>query len=856
MTTQEKGIYTMRGIGNISKLNLVDGWQVRYEEMAWGPQMAAAVLDKNEGWMNAALPCDVHQPLTENRVIKEPLEADNFFGCKWVENKSWWFKKAFEVGNDMLKEDVAELVIESLDAEADIFLNSLYLGHHRSAHYPFKKEVRDILKTDDNILLIRVTSGLEHVNEQELSSLEWLVSTEAKDDRGDKRRAFVRKPQYVYGWDWGPRVATCGIMKGAYIEFHSSLAVRGVHAVTESVGGNAVIGLEVEVENLRPYSTMEGTIKVDVLYRGEKVANARQDELFRSGLNYIYMPVTVADAKLWWPNGMGEQPLYEIHVYACLKNGDCDAYPIFKYGIRTLKLNLNKLNKRERLFAFEINGVRIFCKGGDWIPADSIYARVTDEKYDTLIWEAREANFNMLRIWGGGIYERDIFYEKCDEYGILLWHDFMFGCSLYPDHLEWFRNEVEREIDYQTRRLRNHASIALWCGNNENQWIYKNWWINGRNPLSPGGLTCYNEMAPRIVRHNCSNIPYWNSSPYGGEDPNDNEIGDRHHWHDCTMNPDMEKRITPEEYDKVNSMFITEYGYIGPCRKSSILKYHADIAIDRKGHIWQLHNNTFEKEIVPAGIAKHYGDPDKLDIDQYLLYAGLCQGMMLEYSLEAIRVKPNCSGALFWMYDDCWGEVGWTIIDYYLKRKISYYFVKRAFEPIKLIMRESDGMVKVTGINDTAEVVAFDIECGYMDFKGRKNGCNTSSVSLAPYSRKIILKFEKGHYDFTRGFYYVSPVTEHEHILPAVLRPGNFKELDVPDTSLKIFDFKSEGDMVTFTVNSENYAHAVHFNLDDSIRLSDEYFDLLPGESRVVQVFDVPVHFSAEDLKPQYVLRP
>lgn len=828
-------------------------WAVRSEELDCGPEMASVVLDREDGWINADLPCDIHTPLIENGIIKEPLEADNCLSCEWIEEKSWWFKKVFNLDEKELTGDIIELNLESLDSEADVFLNGFHLGHHKSAFYPFTMDVGKFLKKGENIILVRVSSGLEYYNELDLAGVNKnMFFKKTPYNRGDVRRVFVRKPQYVYGWDWGPRVATCGIMKGVYIESFKKLAVRSVHATTGSIDNDARLGFQIEIENLHPYSTIDGTVKLEIFYGDERVISLEHEELLRSGSNYIHMEASIIDPKLWWPNGMGEQHLYTIKV--SVQSGQVNVvYKPFKFGIRTLKIDQEKIADGRR-FTFEINGVKAFCKGGNWIPSDSIYARVTDEKYDTLIREAKEANFNMLRIWGGGIYERDIFYEKCDEYGIMIWHDFMFACGIYPDHLEWFQKEVENEMDYQTRRLRNHTSIVLWCGNNENSWGFDEWWP-GLNPDQFGGAVCYNKIAPRIIQKNCPNIPYWNCSPYGGEHPNGNEAGDRHHWHDCTMNADMEKRITPEEYDRITAKFISEYGYIGPCCKSSIIKYHGGIPLDKKGGIWQMHNNEFEKNTVPAGIAKHYTDPEKLDIDSYLLYAGLCQGLMYGYSLEAIRFKENCSGSLFWMYNDTWGEVGWTIIDYYLKRKPSYYFVKRAFAPVKFIMREIDGIVRVMGINEKPEVVDINVEYGYASFDGKERKTKNCTINLKPYSRQTVLEFEKGRHDFKKGTCFIKPVNDTESVLPAILRSGVFKELSIPEAVLKVHDFVIDGCNARFRVSSDVYAHAVHFNLDDRILLSDEYFDLLPGETREVVVYGVNDGTSYNNIKAGYVKR-
>lgn len=835
----------------MKRISLNDSWNLRYEDLAWGKDMHQAVLQKDEGWIETYLPCDIHMPLIQNGIIPEPLEKTNFYDCEWTEEKSWWFKKEFEADSAFQEGDVIELTLESLDSEADIFFNGWYLGHHRSSFYPFVSNIKKYIQQGKNVLLIRLSSGAEYFSDQDISGLKKYIMTEhdlGRGDRGDKRRAFLRKPQYVFGWDWGPRVVTCGIMKGAWIESHNKLVIRSVYAQTLSTENNAEVAFNIVIENLHPYSTLDTNVKLILMFENDKVLEINKDIFLRSGKNYINLRTAISDAKLWWPNGMGEQSLYTIKVSAAV--GDLQVYyPDFKFGIRTITLNQSAMGNNERKFAFVVNGITAFCKGGNWIPADSIYARVSDEKYDHLLYEAKISNFNMLRIWGGGIYEREIFYQKCDEYGIMLWHDFMFACALYPDNLEWFKREVEKEMDYQTARLRNHASMVLWCGNNENHWGFDEWWDVEEKLVPYGGAECYNHIAPDIVQKNCPHIPYWNSSPYGGEHPNGNTAGDRHHWHDCTMHPEMEMRITPEEYDKISAKFVSEYGYIGPCAKLSIIKYHEREPLDREGVVWQLHNNTLEKETVLAGIKKHYTDPEKLDIDGYLLYAGLVQGLMLGYSLESIRSKENCWGALFWMYNDCWGEIGWTIIDYYLKRKISYYYVKRAFSHVKIIMREELGVIKVVGINDTADYFEDEFEFGYVTFDGSLKECNVKELELEPYSKKVLVEFDKGYHDLTKGIYFIRALNL-KNILPAVLNRGKFREWKISKPHLRVTEFRRNFSDIKFVVSSDTYAHAVHFNLDEGYVLSDEYFDLLPGEYREVTLNNVHNELGITEIYP------
>lgn len=486
----------------------------------------------------------------------------------------------------------------------------------------------------------------------------------------------------------------------------------------------------------------------------------------------------------------------------------------------------------ERLFTWIVNGHPIFCKGGDWIPSDSIYARVTDEKYRILIEEAVEANFNALRIWGGGLYEHDVFYELCDRNGLLLWHDFMFACSTYPDHRQEFRDEVRREMDYQTKRLRNHPCMGIWCGNNENHEIFhpSAAWDLVYSRERQYGLYTSNVIAKEVIRNNCPKIPYWNSSPYGGTLPPGETAGDVHHWGKGMMSPVMENRIDPFGYDKITAKFVSEYGYIGPCTLDTIKEYFDGNPVERGSKIWQLHNNTFEKDTVLAGIEKHYGiKAEDLSMEDYLYYAGAVHGLILGYSLEAIRFKDFCAGAVFWMYNDTWGEVGWTIVDYYLRRKIGYYGVKRAFLPQKVAMRVIDGNVVVQLCNDSQRALEVDAQYGYISFDGTVRELKPLKLCADPRSRQYVLREKLPEYDYTKGTLVVIP--EHT-IEPASLYTMEFKKMQVPKAEVRIVNCQQEGNNVRITLHSDVFAH--HVTIWGDYKFTDNYFDLLPGETREV----------------------
>ena len=805
-------------------------WDLRNEILTFGLQDAPRLSTLEDGWIPQPVPGDIHQGLMAAGQIKDPLLGMNSVQCSWLESRSWWLRKTFDVKAEWLDADAVELELDGLDSNAEIFLNDRHLGSHRNAFRPFVLDAKSRLKPGRNLLLVRLTTGVETVSDADLDEPDGIrAGTEAgngRPERGDPRRVMVRKPQYTFGWDWSPRLATVAIAGDVKLRALRDACIRNVCVRPVNSGHHVAVLARVTVERLHLFTTREGTLAVTLTDAAGRKLRAEQPVLLRSGLNYVDFTMPLEDPRYWWPNGLGEQHLYKIETRLTIASRAAE-FPAFDWGLRFLELDTTP-----GVFAVVVNGRRVYCKGGNYVPAEALYATATDERYETLVREARDAHFTMLRIWGGGWYEREAFYRACDRYGILIWHDFMFACAPYPDHLEWFRQEVEKEADYQIQRLQRHASLAVWSGNNENSWGFRDWW-HGR---TKGGAAIYNYILPRAVQNYSPEIPYWNSSPYGGEtSPNCEDVGDRHHWGECMMNPDVEVRTSPEEYDKCNSLFVSEFGYIGsPCRET-VTTYLDGAPVDRNSESWRHHTNTFEKGTVEAGIRRHYTDPERLDLDGYILYSGLCQGMMYSYALDSMRSRENCHGSLFWMYNDCWGEVGWTILDYYLRRKISWYFVRRAFAPLRLILRRAGDQIRILLANDTPKACTFDLEFGYLSLDGSLSDLQTRKAQAPALARTELCRFSPGSHDPTAGL-WIARVPGAADIAPGVFGAVSFRQLRTTDPKLawKVVGKGRNGCAVR--VSSVGYAHAVALKLPPDAVPADNYFDLLPGERRQIAV--------------------
>jgi len=846
----------------VKMIELNHQWKMRQEELFCGKEKAAAVARKTDGWYeNINLPCDVHMPLIACGEIGDPMVGKNAELCEWIEDRSWWFKKTFTVSKEALTALRTDLVLDGLDAEADIFLNGDHLGHHRSQTYPFRKEVRDLLVEGENELLVRVTTGLEHYNENELCTIHWKGKDynsnrflrETYGPRRDDRRTFVRKPQYVFGWDWMPRIASCGITGKAFLEIHNGIAVTDIKFTTLNIEDTkAQVKIDVEIDNEYPVSTRDAMIDTKLCFGEEVVAQFNADVSLNCGINQISFTAVLENPKLWWPNGMGEQNLYTVKVCASMSEKECDSKQI-QSGIRTVTIDKQRLSEGRR-FAVVVNGVRVFCKGGNWAPADGIYARATDEKIMKIVEEAQNANFNMIRVCGLGPYPADSFFEACDRCGIMVWHDFMFACGAYPDHEDWFVNEVRNEMNYQIRRVRNHPSVTVWCGNNECQISVENYgvrpYLGAERASHTRGVYIYNYVIPEYLRALSPELPYVNSSPFGGLNIKSETEGDSHSWSISFMQEfehHDNRCFVPQNYWEEKTRFASENGCMGPLKLSSVKKFFGDEPVSKESDTWMYHKNEFEGCYTEPAIRINYGHTDQT-IPDYLLYGGLFQGTMLEYGMRAFRTIPENHASIIWSYNDSWTENGWSQLDFYLVRKVSYYFEKRAFAHKKLLLRKEGNMMYVFATNDTMEPYCCNASFGYMYTDGTNKKEQTVSITVpAGTILQEIGKFSMDDCETNKGVFYA--YSDTEEVAGDIYRDVLFKELEKKDPVLHVTNVVRSGNETYVTVQADVYAHAVHFDLPDEVHLSDHYFDLLPRQKKTITIF---ADVEQDQLVPKY----
>ncbi len=454
-----------------SRFDLNDNWQFKIN---------SKLSSKNDfkEWQKAAVPGTVHTDLLNHKLIEEPFYDDNELKLNWICENDWVYKTTFDKPKGFEKELSQFLIFEGLDTVSEIYFNKKLLGKSDNMFVKYEFEISSLIKDKNNELEVRFSSPIKYAKSLEEKYGKLSVAL-------DSSRVYIRKAQYSFGWDWGPSFPTMGIWRPVYLLQKRKVSIKSFTFTTKKISAKKAI-VEVKINlNQKPKRKYKISVSLsnhNQRFEGEKVLDSNKD---------VTLELKIENPKLWWPNNEGEQNLYDLNILLLDESGIKLDEKNKKVGIRTISLQLK--NNHDFTFRFIINNKPIFAKGVNWIPADSFLPRVTKEKYETLLQYAKDAHMNIVRVWGGGFYENDIFYELCDELGLLVWQDFMFACAAYPEHKDFLKN-VKNEVTQNVERLQYHPSIALWCGNNENEWL----WYQGQKKsykLMPG-YKIYHDLIP------------------------------------------------------------------------------------------------------------------------------------------------------------------------------------------------------------------------------------------------------------------------------------------------------------------------------------------------------------------------
>jgi beta-mannosidase len=821
------------------------------------------------------VPGEIHLDLMRAGRLPDPNVSDNArTHCRWPEQRSWWYSTQFNVPAGYRAHTRQRLIFEGIDLYGQVFVNSKLAGTSENALCPLELNVKDLLRDGPNELVVRVTSGLERVppptREFEFENHDPIYAV--RDLNYPYR--YLRKADYSsYGTDHCDPLPNVGLWGGVRLEGRSKVVIE--HVRLDTVIRTQEVSLEGELvlENLHPWSEIPCCLEL-------RLDPPQGDPLFwrgslgaQTGRFSVPVRLVVPHAQLWWPNGMGEQPLYGLTVRVLCGEEETDRQ-MQTIGLRTLELDRSSLPEGSR-FGFTVNGQHVFCKGGNWATPDLIAARIKPERYAKLIAEAKNAHFTMFRVNGEGLYGTDEFFAGCDRAGILVWQDFPFSDALYPDRDSRFIELVRGEAESAVKRLRHHPSLALWCGNSECQLSLtvlpkisskqaEAWRLDANAPEKIGGIRIYNEILPEICHHYDPARPYWPSSPFGGTDPNSETSGDSHGWagestvvraQAAEELDAVDKLMWQQGADQARSRFVSEYGIIGPPHIDSIRDYLKESEFSIGSDAWKIHVNTDEDGALAAGIRYHYGDPRALTLEQWILYGQMFQAQLQGGVVEAMRFRKSdptddCQGVLVWSYNDVWGEVGWSIIDYYLRRKASYYAFRRACLPVKVLVRSRKAELVTRVVNDTLKSYRASVRCGWVRLDGTSSDWESHEV-LVPINTAIevaTVALPGDHERNPREWLYAATLAGEG--IPSdqalwTLAPYRDLTLSKPDISARMVNG-------TLEVESPVYCHGVH--LEDGGReiISDNYFDLLPGIPRHISIKDArsPDHLSLNAVLP------
>ena len=828
---------------NITKQTLSTGWRVREV-----PRAGTAVHNRLP-WLPALVPGGVHLDLMRAGVIPDPLARLYEHGVAWVDESDWAYETTFDV--DGPPPACAFLHFHGLDTLAEIALNGEALGQAEDMFIPHEFPVGGRLKVGENTLSVTFRSALRVGRERQAAWDAGGNDTLPYHWDNWAERAFVRKAQYQYGWDWGPVLRGCGLWQP--VELVTAPVARlgdWKHSVEFREDGQATLMVTAEVERAPGQEETPLTLSVSL-----------------AGANPISLPVptgtgdvsvsgtvTVAAPRRWQPNGYGEAALYDLTLAIVGADSEAVDRRAAKIGLRTVELlHEPDADGKGEGFKFRVNGVDVYAKGANWIPDHSFPSLITPARLRERIVQARDAGMTMLRVWGGGFYESEDFYDLCDEMGLLVWQDFPYGCSYYPDTGE-YAELARTEATAAVRRVRSHPSLALWCGNNENHTMFEGNWTGTRPPRLLGEHL-YHEILPAVVAAEDPQTPYWPGSPYGGPagDSNSADFGDCHNWDVWHGRGDW------VHYVENDSRFCSEFGFAASCGLGA---WDESLAVtDRSPHspAVRWHDKTRKGYDTYLGyIALHF--PEAQSLEDLVYFSQINQAEALKCGVEHYRRrKGRCWGTLFWQLNDCWPVQSWSVIDSTGEPKAAYFASKKFYAPVLLSLVREGESVQAHLISDLLTPLSGRITWTLATLDGETLSEETADVSVAANAAAQVGSFSVSAASGHERAVYVSArfASDDGTTADNLLLLCEPKDLQRADPALTL-TVAEAGDALITSVSAKRFAPYVWLRRTDNAPLpglGDNFFHLRPGETRTLTVAKAAGMETADALRGRLAVR-
>lgn len=784
-------------------------------------------------WMPAEVPGCVHLDLLRNGKIADPYYGTNELGLQWIEKRDWEYRAKFSLPVEFYENEKIEICADGLDTVAEVFLNGHLIGSSANMFVRKRWEVKKYLAPGENDIRIHFGSALKYI---ESNHTGFVAPMENMDPVGNSVR--IRKQASQFGWDWAPRLVTCGIWRTLSLRSWSRFSLRDVQV--DQSHGKGEVWLTV-----RPLYS--GTIRNPrftciVEHEGKIVA---QEDAVRGAKLRLKIP----SPSLWWPRGMGSQPLYKVRLLVYDKEGNGIGEKVKTIGLRTIRLD-QSADKKGRKFQFVVNGKPIFVKGANWIPADCFVSRVGEREYERLLRSAIRANMNCIRVWGGGVYEDETFYDFCDKNGLLVWQDFMFACRLVPGDKK-FLALVKEEAEFQVARLRHHACLALWCGNNEVHQLNQRH-LNENNHWQKSYRKLFHELLPSVVEKGASGTDYLPSSPWRGVFKGGHELGvkcgDTHFWEV------WHARKPAKEYEKWNFRFCSEFGmqsYSSPATNQTFGPKDSNLF----GPVMENHQkNPAGNQIILDYVFRRYRYPKSQD--DLIWLSQLNQAYIMKIAVEHYRRNmPHCMGTIYWQLNDCWPVASWSSLEYEGRWKLAHYEIKRLYAPsivsAHVMGDESRGIgnyllstvdqVHLYTVSDALETKRAVLQWWIYHLDGSILSGSSKKVILR-YGESILqkkLSLNKLLSRYGRENLYVRTVLSvDERIISeqtALLTSPRMMELPVGKVAVSVKKVSSHAYDIHFL--SGVFQHAFCFALKElDYAADDNCFDLYPNIPRLVRI--------------------
>jgi len=795
-----------------------------------------------EVWFPATVPGSVHTDLLASKMINDPFFRLNEKKLQWVDKVDWEYRTVFQVNEDVLSREESVLIFEGLDTYAKVFLNGDLLFEADNMFRTWNVDVAGKLRSGENELMVLLESptrkGLEALKKFGFQLAADNDQSENGEMGADRVSPYVRKAPYHFGWDWGPRLVTSGIWRPVKLKAWSKGRIEDVNIVVESLTDDIAelkirVGLDVSVAG-----------KYSVQISRDSITGFHVTRDMEHGTGNIEVPVTIHSPELWWSAGSGDQKLYDIKVELVHNEEVIDSEDV-KTGIRDVKLVQEPdPDGKGRSFYFELNGKPVFAKGANYIPNDVFLNRVSPEEYEFIVKSAADANMNMLRVWGGGIYEDDLFYDLCDKYGIMVWQDFMFACSMYPG-TDGFLESVRLEAVDNVKRLRNHPCIVLWCGNNEIEgawgpyeenrgWGWKQRYNDEQRTIIWKAYdTLFHHILPGVIAQEDPARAYWHSSPSAGMGQlasYETTSGDMHYW-------GVWHGLHPlSDFRKYKTRFMSEYGFQSFPEFNSVKKYTLPADYDIESEVMMSHQRSGIGNLrIRQYMEEDYVIPD--DFEHFLYVGQLLQAEAIKVAIESHRADmPYCMGSLYWQINDCWPVASWSGIDYYGRWKALHYFAREAFKPTVLTCSEDDDLFKIKMVTDDKETGNLKLEIRLIDFSGNILWESENEFEMPSQELTFSLKEILGKHD-PASIVLVSKLIQGEDLIDTDLhyfvKPKKMK-LNDPQINMEVNDIGGKIQVKLACVSLAKNVFLYADSLDE--QFSDNYFDILPGDTVSVTI--------------------